>query len=503
MIPFKVVEMIAAFHVAQRCLFAALSLGVLSHTAFAQSPEIPAEPVAIGAETQFVFDRYIIDNVWAIRYKSEAVQRVFHPPEKHPSNPIIAGDGGCPSVLRDEQTGSFRMWYQTWKPSEKEGESGSYAIAYAESDDGVAWKRPTLGLLEWKGTKENNIVWKGLDGKRGSQVFMLDLPEEAKRGYRYVMLWGGRGGSHLIGSQDGLTWDRASDTVVASMHSDTTNAIVYDTRRREYVMYCRPKHIFRTFRGDVIDTGASRRVARMSSKELWTKWSGEPQTIFVPDEQDAKERFHFFYGMPVRYHAGVYFGFVWPFKMNTDIHTELAWSRDGVRFERLSDRPKFIAQGPQGAWDDGMVFAGSHWVEVGDQWWFYYAGWDGPHQSKDRSPGIGLATMRKEGFISMHGPRRGGVLCTRKLIWPGGELRINAQADQGQLKVRLSDAQRKVIPGFDYGDCIPFTGDSVSHAVQWKNGSVADLAGQTIRVEFYLENADLYTFRAATSPAMP
>ena len=74
-----------------------------------------------------------------------------------------------------------------------EGRGGRYAIAYAESDDGVSWKRPELGLHEWKGSKRNNIVWKGIDGKRGSQVYLLEVPVEDRRGYRYLMLYGGGG----------------------------------------------------------------------------------------------------------------------------------------------------------------------------------------------------------------------------------------------------------------------------------------------------------------------
>ncbi len=383
---------------------------------------LPKEPVEIGTTPQFVFDNYIIDNHWAIKYKREAVQRAFHQPQKHKANPVIAGEGGYVTVLRDKKKAMFRLWYQTWTPSEVKGKSGRYAIAYAESKDGLKWNLPRLGLHQWKGTKENNIVWTGHDGKRGSQVYFLEVPEKQKRGYPFVMLYGGRGGSHLVGSKDGIHWDKKSVTRITSMHSDTLNALVYDPRRKEYVVFCRAKHIYRTFKGRILDTGASRRVARMSSKELWTLWKSEPQTILIPDEVDAKNRFNFFYGMPVRYDAGIYWGILWPFKMSTDIHTELAWSRDGVQFHRLPSRPKLIERGKDGSWDDGMVFGGYQWIEVGDEWWMYYAGWDGPHGTKERKPGIGLIRMRKEGFISMRGPQGGGALCTRKIKWPGGGL---------------------------------------------------------------------------------
>jgi hypothetical protein len=470
--------------------------GALAHPSAADPHVLPAEPVEIGTEPQFVFDNYVIDNRWALKYKRESVGRAFHPPEKHPENPLIRGDGGSLSVVKDE-SGRFRLWYQTWEPSTEKGKAGKYAIAYAESADGIAWELPKLGQCEWKGTKENNIVWTGIHGRRASSPFLLDLPDKERRGYRFVMLYRETDGMRLVGSHDGIHWDKSSDVLISPIHSDTQNAIVYDPLGGQYLMYCRAKHVYRTFRGDVLDTGASRRIARMNSNRLWTAWESEPQTILIPDELD-EQSFNFFYGMPTRIYGGVYWGFLWAFKMNTDIHTELAFSRDGVRFDRLPHRPKLIERGPEGAWDHGMVFGSSSWVEVGDQWWIYYAGWDGPHETRDRTPGIGLARLRKEGFISVHGPPGGGVLVTRKIRWPGGNLLLNADARGGQLTVRVSDARRKVLPGFGYDDCLPLDGDGVAQQVTWQNASLASLTGQVIRLEFLLQNADLYTFRASS-----
>ena len=33
---------------------------------------------------------------------------------------------------------------------------------YAESRDGIEWTRPHLGLVEFEGSKENNIIWDGV-----------------------------------------------------------------------------------------------------------------------------------------------------------------------------------------------------------------------------------------------------------------------------------------------------------------------------------------------------
>ena len=75
---------------------------------------------------------------------------------------------------------------------------------------------------------------------------------------------------------------------------------------------------------------------------------------------------------------------------------------------------------------------------------------------------------------------------------------VNAAASEGILRVRVSDARRRSIDGFNYDDCDEFTGDSVAQQIRWKERSLDDLKGQSIRLEFYLQNADLFTFRAAS-----
>jgi len=467
---------------------------------FAGTP--PQEPVEIGNTPQFFLDDSIVDNRWSLKPKTEEVVRAFHQPKKFPGNPLIVGGCGYPSAVREADTGTFKLWYQTNTRSTDE-DKNAYGIAYAESKDGLTWTRPKLGLVEWQGSKDNNIVWRGHAGSRASGQHILDLPESARRGFRYVMAYHTSGGKrnengiHVVGSYDGIHWDAASDTQVLNISSDTVNSVVFDPARGEYAMYCRAKDRYLAGQTGMLDTGESRRIARVAGKDLWTLWKDSPQAILIPDELDLAHGFNRFYGMTGRVHAGIIFGFVWSFKLNTDIWTELAWSRDGVSFERLPARPRLIDLGPADAWDDGMVFGSADWIEVGDEWWLYYAGWDGPHETREREGSIGLAKVRKEGFVSLHGMRGGGVVCTRKIRWPGGALHVNADAHEGELKVRVSDEMRKPVEGFDYGDAPPFTGDSVAYEVKWNGKSLDELKDKVIRLEFQLRDADLYTFCAA------
>ena len=468
---------------------------------------VPDEPMEIGTQPQLFLDDFIVDNRWSLKPKQEEVLRVFHAPKKHARNPLFVGDAGYVNVVRDTEAKVFRMWYQTHQWPAAGDKGNDYAIAYAESTDGLEWRLPEFDLYEWKGKRANNIVWVGKGNRRASGPHIVTAPEKDRRGYRFIMTYRTNDGVHVIGSADGIHWDASNDPLIVPLHSDTQNAIVYDEAAGEYVMFCRAKDRYLAgAAGDVIDgardvraAGESRRIARMSGKDLWQPWSGLPESILLPDELDMQRGFNRFYGMNAKRYAGVFFGFVWPFKLNTDIVTELTWSRDGWNWQRFPTRPRVFELGADGAWDDGMIFGSADWVEAGDEWWFYYSASDGPHESRERKAGIGLATIRKEGFISVHGPRGGGVVCTRQIKWPGGKLIVNADAREGELQVRVSGSKRKPLPGFDYADGQPFTGDSVAHEIKWKEKSLDSLRGQIVRLEFFLKNADLYSFRAEGS----
>jgi hypothetical protein len=478
--------------------------------AAARAATIPAEPLEIGHESQFVHDQYVVDTTWGLKPKGEPVVRVLHQAVKHAANPLFgqANNPSLPWVLR-ESDGRFRMWYQanTKTPGGKTAFRAS--IAYAESKDGLHWEEPALDLFAAapiEGLPRNAVIHHAEAPQctaKAPQIIEA-LPGHDTRGYRYVMSYTMSrtplNGIRLVGSQDGIHWDLAHDTLIAKLSSDTHTNIIYDPARQEYALYCRSKHIYRAAgQGrEMIDSGESRRgISRMTSRQLWAEWGVRPQTILMPDERDAELGYNFYMAMPLVRRGGIWWAALAPFLWNDLFASELAWSRDGIDFQRLPARDHFIEFGPKGSWDQSMICASPAWAEVGDEWWFYYAGWNGPHDDpQNRTGAIGLATLRKEGFISQHAPKSGGVVCTRALRWPGGDLFINADAHAGELTVRVSDELRKPLKGFDHPDSPIFTGDKVSRQIKWQGRSLDELKGKVIRLEFLLKDADLYTFRA-------
>lgn len=477
--------------------------------------DLPEEPVEIGHESQFFIDDYIVDNRWPLRKREEVLVRTIHQPVKHPANPVLPGRGGYVNVVWDEQTKLYRMLYQDFWYYSREPLKYTYAVAYAQSSDGIEWETPNLGFYTWKETKKNNICWQAPSDRDGPRTigaysqYLLNIPEEHRRGFKYVMYYVTADGVHLVGSNDCIHWDESSVTLIGDdFHPDTHASIVWDPDRKIFVWFTRATDRYGD--GANIIRGATRRVARLENSELWTTWPLETQNILIPDAEDAGGLsaghlggFNFYYGMPTCHHAGIYWGFLWPYRLDAGlIETQLAISRNGRVFERLPHRPKLIGLGPEGTWDDGMVFGSPDWIEVGDQWRLYYSGHAGPHHSVERAVGIGLATIRKEGFVSLRGPRHGGVVCTRRIRWPNGRLIVNCDADSlagkpGELRVRVVDSSRRPLPGFDYEDSVPFSGDSTAHEMKWNDRRIDELKGRVVRLEFLLTNADLYTFRAA------
>ncbi len=452
---------------------------------------LPREPVEIGSAPQFFVDDYMVFNRWAVRPKYSVVRK-FHQPVKHPKNPMLE-DVGYINVIYDADKNIFRCWYQTaCMVKETKPRKARYGIAYAKSKDGITWTKPELKLVEWQGSKKNNLVMADLSG-----CFLLDIPKEYRRGYKYLMLVNEKG-FHLIGSHDGINWDTEKAAYLGShLRSDSQNSIVYDSLRKEFVMSCRPRPPF-WGGGNRMIAGASRRVARLSNSKLWTEWPGTPQTILIPDKIDTEKRFNFFYGMPLTYKYGIYWGCLWPFKLNTDIYTEMVYSRNGINYTRLPGRPPLIPLGKNGEFDDGMTFA-TGWVEYKDEWRFYYCGHDGPHGAgaNKRTARMGMASVKRGRLVSLYGPEsKGGVVCTRMVKWPGGKLLLNVKALNGVVKVRIIDRNRKDIPGFTYKDSVSFTGDALDHEVRWEKASIESMKGKCFYIEIFLRDADLFSFRA-------
>jgi hypothetical protein len=523
-------------------------LGAMTPLRAAAITELPNEPIEIGATPQLFIDDYLVDNRFAVKGSArEIVLRRFHAPIKHGNAAVLIDPDTVPSqhAFRfDRDANVFRIWYQAQVPLDVDPKDKGALVAhrhirYAESKDGIDWTLPNLGLVEFRGNTHNNICFaragQFTDARllrtTGSGISSMrflnedEMPAADRRGYKFLMTYTLRGGGreeedkpqvYLIGTKDGIHWDREHQMpILTGAISDGWFGMIYDPVRKKYVSYCRPRDRYEggpyKSLGDTdflpndskhnIYAGVVRRIGRMERDALWTQEEAWSRTVLLPDEVDHKKGITSHMMMKARPYGGVYFGFLNPYVPKDLLWTELVLSHDGVVFERTHQ--PLVPTGAPGAWDCRQTWASSDWVEVGDEWWITYVGANsGPNTPipKDTTWGIGLSKIRKEGFVSLSTPDVGGVIITKLLKWPGGDLLVNCDASKGEMRVRVSNKGRHAFDGFNYSDCVPFSGNRVAHRTSWRGRALDELKGENVRLEFYFsKKADLYAFRA--SPA--
>jgi len=469
---------------------------------------------------QMFVDDYLVGNRYNDKYISTRVPHVLHRGKRLP-NPILTKDNNKPwerrgigggYVFYDAYADIFRMYYIIYNPEteKKTADWNRYSTCLAVSADGLHWEKPLMDLYPWGSHKKTNIILRGRneasiadvlsaraggvrpDGERIRNIGMLTDPEILK-GNRFVAYY--RDGKHYLAtSQDGVHWKKRQQMILSN-RVDCSQTIVYDPALAEYIIFYRNKVIYDDDYG-AWKKGNHRMITRLASSKLWTHWDKLAYTVIIPDGNDAGR----FYGMPTFYYGGVYWGFLQQFAEQPEtIEVELRWSRDGFNWQREPGRSMLIPTGKNGAWDDGMILTAGKIIERDDKWWLYYSGHDGYHDSRDRQAKVGLVKFRKEGFVSIRADVSGkkSYVITRPILWPGGELVINADASKGYVKVAVTDVCRKLCKGFTYEDCVSFTGDDVRHTVNWKNARMSALKSKLIRLEFEFKNADIYAFLAA------
>lgn len=478
----------------------------------------------IGADRQLFVDDHWIDS-------SSGVERVLHEPvaadisieAEHPWEQILSA---YHLVLGDGSR--WRMYYLCSGRGDEDGPPGGWQYCgYAESDDGVKWTKPELGVIEVDGSKRNNLVYAGPHTEFAP--FLDDNPDaaESERYKAFAVskraLEGVRGLVPLA-SPDGLTWRQMSERpVMVDGPFDSHNVPFWDTQLGKYVVYTRgvgnpdgsvqyspEKGWFAPAGGEAKpDGGLGRefgggvRWIRRAVSDDFINWS----PLEVIDCGDtAFEHLYTNACTPYDRAPGTYLMFPSRFVPHRTPDNEIARtatpgvndvvfmsSRDGINFDRsfmeAYIRPGLMVEN----WRERGVYAGRGIVQTTPTELSIYSR---QHRYLD-SVHIRRYSVRTDGFVSVNASYSGGEFTTRPFVFSGSSLELNYSTSAvGSVRVELQDEEGRALPGYGMGDYPEMFGDEIGGTARWSNGSdVSSLAGKPVRLRFSLNDADIYAFK--------
>ncbi len=473
-------------------------------------------PVTIDSRRQLFIDDFLIS-------KMTGLKRTLHQPTDYENNPVIIPERPWEhrriiygSVYYFEKEKKFKCWYLAANIYDSRPGARGYRkehhvplheaafICYAESDDGIRWRKPNLGIHEFRGSKDNNIVLT-CPGSHFDGPSVVYTPRDTERPYKmmaFIGRWpykedrikkqwgedfqfGVKVAAHYAwSSRDGIHFQPMNDGRHVLQANDRS-MFWYDPVKKHYV-------------GSAKYTYQGKRAQHYVWSTDFVHWKRPGTWIMRADERDhPRDESEGSYGF--RYQAG-YLGFCEMRRIReteTKINWELMVSRDDRNWSRPI-RKLFLPDGPQESWRYQVmkVFANPP-IERNGQLLIYYSGKTGlSHAYTGTGPNQAVcrARLRTDGFVSIDADEKGGTLVTRSVVLKGQRLHINADATGGEIRVAIQDAAGKPIPAYSANACQPITGNTLDGTVSWDNAtSLEPLAEKPVQLVFTLRNAQLYS----------
>ena len=479
---------------------------------------------------------------------------VVNQAEKCPANPVLPlGDVGewdlamaapwSGTVLFDEEEQVFKVWYKgvTGK------EDGDPHLGYAWSEDGIYWHKPRLGLYEYNGSRENNIVFQSLTGmdvygvrkphRAGHFVIAKDVmePNPARRYKGWTCMYHEPQNTNChfpVYSPDGIHWTVGSEPVRYPT-GDPGNMIFDDD-----------------------DPDPGKRV-KIYGNVGSIRWTGHIDMGYGPDIEhcipsphnpviDSKDGLehtvHLFSGI----HYGEYYVVLYDYNVWQDYYglkgdvamrardgrvpepktgafigdIRLAVNRDGIsKFQRVNPHQPLVARGKKGEWDSSSLHLPGA-VVCGDTIYIFYSGVD---EAGGALPNIllpstsavvrmGLATLRRDGFTYLQSrdglaPATVTTVPIRVVKPERARLEVNASHlipywDWIEVEV-LDAATGQPTAGYRREECADLMQEGIRIPVRWgDNETLARIEVPEIQLRFHLYGkARLYSYTLV--PAEP
>ena len=478
----------------------------------------------VGSDKQLFIDHRFIES-------SDNITLVVNPPAKRPGailrsdKPWDAFTMGWNCLLKDD--GVYKMWYHGCDGDQWTG--GRWRLCYAISQDGLSWEKPNLGLVEYEGSKDNNIL---VDDIKLGNVF-IDPHGKTEERFKMVELVA-KSGIRVGTSPDGLHWNLPSDMVSGEL-LDTPKQAWWEPRLNKYVVYLKlrvtedntPAYPFVSpIESDppvvapkLMRPGRS--IGRIEVDDITQPWPDEDiRTVLTADEHDLPDSDIYHHDVyPYPYATDAYFMFPMTYQHFRDDETtvgnnglndaQFCASRDGVHWMRY-DRKPYISRGLPGEHDYGSLKATPFHIRKDNYLYQCYTGGPWTHggyrrlseqERRDKANWgrgyYGLVMQRLDGFVSADAVYTGGWLVTPPIVFKGDHLELNIDvAAMGEAMVEVQDEQGQPVPGFTLDECDRVLFNDVAYTVKWKGSSdVSALAGRPVRLKVAMRSAKLYAFQ--------
>jgi hypothetical protein len=461
----------------------------------------PPEVIPIDVGRQLFVDDFLVAET--------TLTRTCHLAQYYPASPVLKADQPWESELWsdgeaepvpvamafsdgvwfDPRDGLFKIWYMG-------GYSGT--VCYATSTDGIHWKKPTLDVRP--GT---NVV---VNRKRDGTTVCLDhAAQSPTERYKLFLMDRGKDKEYrcdIYFSADGIHWGEpvAQSRAIGEKTGERTS-VFYNPFRKKWVYSLRCNYWFND------DMGRVRRYRECSdviAGAQWTDaeapwWTGaDKDDAAWPGVSDKSQ----LYNLDAVAYESVMLGLfsVWPGKPSDrpkPNHVCVGFSRDGFHWSRPDHRPFIGISKRFGDWNWGNVQSvGGGCLVVGDELYFYVSGRAGKENSTSSGEcATGLATLRRDGFVSMDAGATEGTLTTRPVRFSGKHLFVNADVNGGELRAEVVDGAGQPIPPFTRENCVPVRADGTRQAIRWKGAEdLSAVSGKPVALRFYLQNGQLYAF---------
>ncbi|GAA5221866.1 glycoside hydrolase family protein [Membranihabitans marinus] len=413
------------------------------------------------------------------------------------------------SVIDNGQ--KFQMYYRG--KGMVEGES-TEVTCYAESNDGINWEKPNLGIHMVEGTTKNNVVMVN-DERLSAHNFSVHyddregIPQEEK--YKAV-----GGANHNNGSRIGLTRYVSPDGIHWTMYKDSSDLFPdYALDSHNVLTYLPAEDCFaiylRTWTGAKpglpYPPNGIRTIARSTSKDFvnWTTpelmefgdtkiehlytnatqpYFRAPQILvsmpfrFSPKEKLLTDKQLIYNGTDESQWQGISDAIFMTSRGGNQYTRKFLESfvRPGASLQNWSARSNIPALGVIPTASNEMSMFVTR----------YYG-------SKDVA--LERLRLRTDGFASIKAYFDPGYMVTKPLKLEGTTLNINFETSTvGYVKVVVLDENGKEISGFGADDAVILRGDKIDGEVTWASGkTLADLKNKTVRLKFLMKDADMYS----------